>query len=134
MAVRLNNSSLPVFHVAPKSLWTSARELLGRTSIDTESPDFQSRYRLYGPSEEKIRSLFSPDVIGFFENTSGLCMEGFDEWFLIYQSYGLVLPDDVDSFVNLGLKAADLFQIKIPPRPGSFPIVAAENMESRHSG
>jgi len=63
-------------------------------------PSFSSSYLLRGEDEPAVRELFSDNRVVFFENRRGLCVEGGDDWLIVYRSRRRVRPQQVSAFLD----------------------------------
>lgn len=101
---------LPMFTLRPENIWHKIGSMFGMQDIDFEShPKFSKRYLLKGPDEEAIRELFTPEVLDFFEQKSGLTVEGSGD-VLLYSTYKRLSPDSVRQFMADGFEILNLFQ------------------------
>lgn len=84
---------LPGFRILPKKSEIARRSdtvFKYRPIIFQANPRFMAHYRLIGPDEHDIRELFKPDLLGYFEKLSGLCVEGFGNEVIMYRHKALI--------------------------------------------
>lgn len=68
---------LPDFSLRPEHLGHKIGSLMGFQDIDFEHfPRFSSSYLLQGRDESRIRGLFTPSLLSFFEQNPGLAVDG----------------------------------------------------------
>ena len=102
---------LPKFSLYPESFFHKVGDLLGYHDIDfTSYPDFSKRYLLRGEDESRIRNVFPANVVAFYEAGRGLCTEANDSRLIFYRASSKVPPEEIHSFLSVGLKVLHLFQ------------------------
>ena len=108
-AIRLREKVLPQFEMSPEGLVQKVGALMGMQDIDFEShPEFSNRYRLRGKSEEAVRRVFTPQVLGYFNQVPGWSLEANGEWLVCYRGR-LMAPDELDTFLEETTRIARLF-------------------------
>jgi hypothetical protein len=74
---RARELRLPDFSLRPEHLGHKIGGLMGLQDIDFEQfPRFSSSYLLQGKDESRIRALFTPSLLYFFEQNPGLAVDG----------------------------------------------------------
>lgn len=68
-ALHIKGAELPLFGLEPETLSSRLHDKLAGFDIDFQShPDFSKDYTLYGDSEDQVRSLFSDEVLNYFQD------------------------------------------------------------------
>lgn len=99
--LRYPRQPLPQFDLRPENIVHRIGSTFGCQDIDfPASPDFSRSYLLRGPEEAAIRSLFGINLLKFFENHPGWCVEGGGAWLAVYRSGRLVKPKDYPTFID----------------------------------
>ena len=105
--------SLPHFGVLPEEWHHKLRSKLGYQDIDFESHptavEFSKKYLLRGKDEQKIRALFTDEVLAFFAGQDKLCVEGFSSHLCFYRAFKLIEPEDIPAFMKEGFEVFRLF-------------------------
>ena len=105
--------SLPRFGVRPEEWHHKLRSKLGYQDIDFESHptavEFSKKYLLRGKDEQKIRALFTDEVLAFFAGQDKLCVEGFSSHLCFYRAEKLIEPEDIPAFMKEGFEVFRLF-------------------------
>ena len=105
--------SLPRFGVRPEEWHHKLRSKLGYQDIDFESHptavEFSKKYLLRGRGEQKIRALFTDEVLAFFAGQDKLCVEGFSSHLCFYRAEKLIEPEDIPAFMKEGFEVFRLF-------------------------
>ena len=105
--------SLPRFGVRPEEWHHKLRSKLGYQDIDFESHptavEFSKKYLLRGRGEQKIRALFTDEVLAFFAGQDKLCVEGFSSHLCFYRAFKLIEPEDIPAFMKEGFEVFRLF-------------------------
>src|SRR5262245_40812954 len=82
----LPQDCLPHFSLRPESVWHKIGSWFGYQDINFEShPTFSNKYLLRGSDEDAIRTLFTDDVLEWFEETNNLSGEGSGDQLLVYR-------------------------------------------------
>ena len=113
--------NLPQFALRPENLFHKIGSALGYEDIDFESDrtgvEFSKKYLLQGKDEQKVRELFTTEVLGFFEGQDGISTEGGGDQLIFYRPapYGKrIKPEDVRPFMEEGLEVFRLFASSQP--------------------
>ena len=105
--------SLPDFDVRPEEWHHKLRSKLGYQDIDFESHptavEFSKKYLLRGKDEQKIRALFTDEVLAFFAGQDKICVEGFSSHLCFYRARKLIEPEDIPAFMKEGFEVFRLF-------------------------
>jgi hypothetical protein len=95
--------SLPQFALSPEGWFSRLGEIFGMQDIDfTESAEFSRAYRLKGPDEAGVRSLFTPEIRQFFAATPRQQVAGSGKYLLWWQSGRLPAAERLDEWLELG--------------------------------
>lgn len=104
------NRNLPEFCLRPENIFDKIGELFGRQDIDFDlTPQFSKCYRLQGQSEPAIRAAFNFNVLQFFSQNPGWCLEGKGKWLVIYQINKQVKPEELSVFLQQRNQISQLF-------------------------
>lgn len=69
--------NVPQFFLGPENFFHRMANWFGYDDIDFDThPKFSDAYLLRGPHEQKIRQLFTPQLLEFFEQMTGWTVEG----------------------------------------------------------
>jgi len=105
--------SLPDFSMRPEEWHHKLRSKLGYQDIDFESHptavEFSKKYLLRGKDEQKIRALFTDEVLAFFAGQDKICVEGFSSHLCFYRAFKLIEPEDIPAFMKEGFEVFRLF-------------------------
>jgi hypothetical protein len=108
--LRSDRLQLPKFSLHPENFFHKMGDFLGYYDIDfTTHPEFSNRYLLRGENETLIRKAFYSEVIAFYENSRGLSTEASDSRLIFYRAMSRVPPEEMHSFLSVGLKVLHLF-------------------------
>jgi len=101
--------SLPDFTLGPKGFWNKIGTVFGRENIEFEThPTFSENYALRGSEPEAIRSVFTDQVVDYFEQNLGYSAEGSADRLLLYKASKRVPPAEIAAFLEEGLKVLSL--------------------------
>jgi hypothetical protein len=101
---------LPSFALRPEHLFHKLAGAMGYQDIDFDAfPEFSQTYLLQGYDEERIRSLFTDEVLSYYARHTDLCTEGDEQQLLYYRARKRVDPEWIGSFVEEGLDVLALF-------------------------
>jgi hypothetical protein len=101
--------SLPYFTLGSKSFWNKMDSLLGRHNIEFEThPEFSNKYLLRGSDADAVRTIFTDQVLDYFEQTPGWSVEGAANRLLLYKLSKRVPPPEIAAFLEDGLKVLSL--------------------------
>ena len=105
--------NLPDFSMRPEEWHHKLRSKLGYQDIDFESHptavEFSKKYLLRGKDEQKIRALFTDEVLAFFAGQDKICVEGFSSHLCFYRALKLIEPEDIPAFMKEGFEVFRLF-------------------------
>jgi hypothetical protein len=95
--------ALPTFALSPEGWFSRLGAMLGMQDIDfAESPEFSRAYRLKGPDEAAIRSLFTPEIRQFFAATPKQLVAGGGRFLFWWRSMRLPVADQLDEWLEQG--------------------------------
>ena len=110
---RSSQLSLPDFSMRPEYFFHKIGSKLGYQDIDFESHltavEFSKKYLLRGKDEQKIRALFTDEVLAFFAGQDKICVEGFSSHLCFYRARKLIEPEDIPAFMKEGFEVFRLF-------------------------
>ena len=110
--------NLPKFQLRPEHFFDKIGSKLGYQDIDFESDqtgvEFSKKYLLRGKDEQKVRELFTTEVLGFFEGQDGISTEGGGDQLIFYRRRKRIKPEDVRPFMEEGLEVFRLFASSQP--------------------
>ena len=102
--------NLPQFALRPENVFHKIGGVFGYQDIDFEThPQFSQTYLLRGNDEPEIRVLFNNELLTFFESQQKIGVEGGDDQLVIYRFNKKIKPDEVEQFMQEGLKVFDQF-------------------------
>ena len=105
--------NLPKFQLRPEHFFDKIGSKLGYQDIDFESHptavEFSKKYLLRGKDEQKIRALFTDEVLAFFAGQDKICVEGFSSHLCFYRARKLIEPEDIPAFMKEGFEVFRLF-------------------------
>jgi len=94
-------TTFPAFALRPEHLFHKLGQVFGYRDIDFDAhPEFSKRYLLRGTDENRIRRLFSSDVLRHLERLQGISVEAAGEQLIYYRSGKRVPPDDIPAFLE----------------------------------
>jgi hypothetical protein len=104
---------LPDFTVLPETLAHRLGKILGWDDIDFDShPRFSSAFWLQGSDEERVRQLFRPPLLEWFEGKPQISVEGCGTRLIIYRPAKRSSPEEMRSAMEQGF---DLYGLLRPP-------------------
>ena len=110
--------NLPKFQLRPEHFFDKIGIKLGYQDIDIESHPtaavFSKKYLLRGKDEQKIRALFTDEVLAFFAGQDKICVEGFSSHLCFYRARKLIEPEDIPAFMKEGFEVFRLFTSSQP--------------------
>ncbi|GGI73347.1 hypothetical protein [Shewanella gelidii] len=110
LSIRCQGLDLPQFILMPESTIHKISQYFGNEDIDFESfPSFSDKYLLHAEDEEKVREIFTPKVIKFFESNPKVSVEGKGDTLIFYQDYKRCKPDEFDAFYQQGRATLEHF-------------------------
>ena len=78
--------NLPQFALRPENLFHNIGGVFGYQDIDFDShPQLSKKYLLRGNDEQKVRQLFTTEVLGFFEGQDGVSTDGGGDQLIFYR-------------------------------------------------
>ena len=105
--------NLPKFQLCPEFFFNKLWGGRFTGDIDFESHQaaavFSKKYLLRGKDEQKIRALFTDEVLAFFAGQDKICVEGFSSHLCFYRARKLIEPEDIPEFMKNGFKMFQLF-------------------------
>ena len=111
-AFHVVGESLPELSLQPEGLLHKIGGLLGYQDIDfEEKPGFSWRYLLRGPQEDAIRRLFTPEVLEFFENRPGWCLEAGGDWIIVFKRGSRVQAVELAEFLKESFELCTMLAI-----------------------
>ena len=108
--------NLPKFQLCPEFFFNKLWGGRFTGDIDFESHQaaavFSKKYLLRGKDEQKIRALFTDEVLAFFAGQDKICVEGFSSHLCFYRAFKLIEPEDIPAFMKEGFEVFRLFAQK----------------------
>ena len=108
--------NLPKFQLCPEFFFNKLWGGRFTGDIDFESHptavEFSKKYLLRGKDEQKIRALFTDEVLAFFAGQDKICVEGFSSHLCFYRALKLIEPEDIPAFMKEGFEVFRLFARK----------------------
>jgi hypothetical protein len=107
----LNNPKINDFTIGPENFFNKIGDMFGFKDIDfIEYPSFSNKYLLKGDNEKEIRTMFTPDVIKYFERLTNRPSIEIREGKLIYFFSGKKIKiDDLPRFLEDASRIVALF-------------------------
>jgi len=110
VALDCKTLNFPTFELKPENTLHKIGQVFGYQDIDFEdSPEFSRKYLLRGDNEAKIRQLFTPRVIRFFESNQSLCIEAQNNILIFYKPSKRCKPDEISVFLAEGQRIRAAF-------------------------
>jgi hypothetical protein len=110
VSMTCSSLNLPIFELKPENTFHKIGQVFGYQDIDFEAfPNFSKNYLLRGSSESKIRQLFTPNIIRFFEKNKNTFIEAEKDTLIFYQSSKRCKPEEIAQFVDEGQRIQALF-------------------------
>jgi hypothetical protein len=107
--------SLTPFEMQPESVFHKLGGLFGFKDIDFDShPEFSKKYLLRGEDEARVRELFTPAALSFFESRKKVCVEGGGDQLGFYSQKKRIKPSETREFMQEGLQIFALFRGSVP--------------------
>lgn len=107
---RTGNLRMPTFSLRPECVLHRIGSLVGMQDIDFDThPTFSKAYLLKGPKEDAIRKAFSHEVLKFFEDRTGLCVEANSKVIVFYRQNKWIDPMTLRDFLAEGLEMMTMF-------------------------
>jgi len=105
--------SLPYFEMWPSDTLDRVWDKVAHKSMHFESnPEFTRHYFLQSPSEDRVRSLFTPGLLSFLEQINPEAkwtIEGSDDTLILYHPKWSIAPAEVRSFLDRASSIASSF-------------------------
>ncbi len=102
--------SLPYFSLRPEGLLYKIFTAFGYQDIDFgQRPEFSRQYILRGPDEQAIRQTFNDGLLSLYETYPGTCTDGGGNQLFVYRGGYRFQPQEIQSYVGLGLTVLNLF-------------------------
>jgi hypothetical protein len=109
-AFYLPDAYLPLFALRPEHVFHKIGSAFCFQDIDFDHfPTFSSSYLLRGEDERAVRELFNDNVLMFFESRPGLCVEGADDWLIVYRARRRVSPEHLSTFLDEAFEVRGVF-------------------------
>lgn len=103
--------SIPYFSLQPEGFLQKIFTAFGYQDIDFgQRPEFSRKYILRGQDEQAIRRTFNDRLLAFYESYQGTSTDGGGNQLFVYRGGYRFRPDEIQSYVGLGLNVANLFQ------------------------
>jgi hypothetical protein len=100
----------PYFSLRPENVLLKIFTAFGYQDIDFgQRPEFSRQYILRGQDEPAIRQTFNDGLLSFYESYPGTCTDGGGNQLFVYRGGYRFQPQEIQSYVGLALKAANLF-------------------------
>ena len=110
LSIEYSKLDFPNFELEPENTFHKIGQVFGYQDIDFESfPIFSKKYLLRGNDEVKIRALFTPEVIKFFEKNQNIHIEAQGSTLIFYKPSIRCKPDEIQEFYQKGQMALSNF-------------------------
>jgi len=110
LSIEYSELNIPEFELEPEYITHKIAQVFGYQDIDFESfPVFSQKYLLRGKDEVKIRQLFTPEVISFFETNQDIHIEAQGNTLIFYKPSQRCEPDEIKEFYRKGQIALSNF-------------------------
>jgi hypothetical protein len=110
LSIEGSKLNFPKFELEPENTFHKIGQVFGYQDIDFESfPIFSKKYLLRGNDEAKIRELFTPEVIKFFERNQNIHIEAQGNTLIFYRPSKRCKPDEIKGFYQDGQVALSHF-------------------------
>jgi len=104
------NLNLPYFSLRPEGIMSKFLSAFGYQDIDFgQRPEFSRQYILRGQDEQAIRRTFNDQLLAFYESYPGTSTDGGGNQLFVYRGGYRFQPQEIRSYVGLGLEVANLF-------------------------
>jgi hypothetical protein len=95
------DADLPVFGLEPVTFRSRVHDLFAGFDIDFEKyPEFSKTYALYGQDRERIRQLFTDDVMDFFVGRKTVSVFADRNRLIMYRKNEVCGPETLDAELN----------------------------------
>jgi hypothetical protein len=109
--LRSDGPPLPSFLLRPKGAWDKISNVFGGADIGFDThPNFSRSFVLRSQRESAVRTLFTPQVLEYFEQHPGISAEASNDTLLFYRNGKRVPPDGVSQFLADALETQSLFR------------------------
>ena len=113
------NKTIPPFTMEKEGvldiIFDKVMPFKGYKDIDFEMyPDFSKKFLLLGSNERKIRSVFTEEIIRFFEKNQTYHIESNGEALLLFNKIKLARTDETVAFIDYGKELVKLLNNKNP--------------------
>lgn len=103
LSIDCSKLNVPQFELEPECFLNRISHAFGFQDIDFELfPVFSQAYTLRGKDEEKIRELFTPKVIKFFEEHLFIYIEANNNTLIFYKPNNKLPPEFIEQFYKDG--------------------------------
>ncbi|MCK5664257.1 MAG: hypothetical protein KAI17_12270, partial [Thiotrichaceae bacterium] len=110
LSIEVSKLTFPEFTLAPENVLHKIMQFMGGQDIDFESfPVFSKKYLLVSSEEAKIRELFTPEMIKYFEANQGLHIECQGNILILYKQKKRSDPSEIKAFYQDGESALSNF-------------------------
>jgi len=110
--------SVPYFSLRPEGFMHKIFQAFGYQDIDFgQRPQFSKDYILRGQDEPAIRQTFNDGLLSFYEAYGGTSTDGGGNQLFVYRGGYRFQPQEIQSYVGLGLNALSLFPRYSPQYP-----------------
>ena len=108
------NINLPNFSLTKENFFHKIGNIFGYKDIDFDNfPDFSKNYFLKGEDEQSIRSIFTPELLNYFQNNPTILnVEANKNYLLYYKLSKRSKPEELISFIAEAAKIVRLFDKK----------------------
>lgn len=108
---RLREGNLPRFSLTPEHIFHKIGDIFGYKDVDFEQyPEFSKKYFLRGHDQTRIREVFTPQALAFFEQQNRQeTIEAEDNRIIIYIVCKRVSPENLQPFIAEMSSIARLF-------------------------
>ncbi|MEZ5428900.1 MAG: hypothetical protein R2747_21825 [Pyrinomonadaceae bacterium] len=108
-AIRIKGADLPLFGLEPETLGSKISDALRPFDIDFHShPIFSKKHALYGSDEERIRRLFSDEVLNHFQSQKPLSVFAYQDHLVIYRHSEICRADTLEFELRAVLETAEI--------------------------
>src|ERR1041384_3702069 len=92
------NLRVPYFSLRPEGFFTKFLTALGYQDIDFgQRPVFSQKYLLRGQDEQGIRQVFNDQLLAFFENYEGTCVDAGNNQMFVFRANYRFPPQEVQN-------------------------------------
>lgn len=92
---------LPDFELRPEGISEKVGSSFGGQDIDFASHSgFSGKYLLRGKDENGVRTLFGKNVLDFFQEHPGWCVQGGKDWIVLYRHDQRVEAEELAGFLD----------------------------------